>query len=99
MPVVDPGGFDALGLLPFQINPHFTDANPPGHNGETRSQRIEEYCILNPARPVLALPEGTSLRVRDDNVDLYGEGALLFTANREPDRLAPGQLDAFWRIP
>ena len=98
MPVVDPGGFDALGLLPFQVNPHYTDANPPGHNGETRSQRIEEYCVLNPTRPVLAMPEGTSLRVREDRIDLYGEGALLFTANREPRVLAPGQLDAFWRI-
>ena len=39
MPIVDPGGFDALGLLAFQINPHFTNAMPPGHPGETREQR------------------------------------------------------------
>jgi dipeptidase E len=96
MPVVDPGSLDALGLLPFQINPHFTDAHPPGHNGETRRQRIEEYCIVNPAKPVLALPEGTALRVRDDRIDLLGEGSLLFRASQEPETLAAGVLSRFW---
>ncbi len=40
MPIVDPQGFDALGLFPLQINPHFTNALPTGHQGETREQRI-----------------------------------------------------------
>ncbi|WP_262191823.1 Type 1 glutamine amidotransferase-like domain-containing protein, partial [Escherichia coli] len=40
MPIVDPNGFDALDLFPLQINPHFTNALPEGHKGETREQRI-----------------------------------------------------------
>ena len=40
MPIVDPQGFDALNLFPLQINPHFTNALPEGHKGETREQRI-----------------------------------------------------------
>lgn len=40
MPIVDPGGFDALGLVPLQINAHCTNALPPGHRGETRNQRL-----------------------------------------------------------
>lgn len=96
MPVVDPGGLDALGLLPFQVNPHYTDAHPPGHSGETRRQRIAEYCILNPTKPVLGLPEGTSLRVKDDEIELIGDGTLLFRAGDEPQPLAPGRLQPFW---
>lgn len=38
MPIVDPGGLDALGLVPFQINPHYTNASLPGHHGETRDR-------------------------------------------------------------
>ena len=56
MPVIDPQGFDALGLVPFQINPHFTDVVPPGHYGETRSERLAEFTALDPSIPVLALP-------------------------------------------
>jgi dipeptidase E len=96
MPVVDPGGFDALGLLPFQINPHYTDAHPPGHSGETRRQRIAEFCALHPTKPVLGLPEGTSLRVKDEDIELFGEGALLFRASDEPRPLPPGKLQQFW---
>ncbi len=42
MPVIDPGGFDALDLVPFQLNPHYTNALPAGVRGETRNQRIAE---------------------------------------------------------
>jgi dipeptidase E len=58
MPIVDPGGFDALGFIGFQINPHYTNALPPGHQGETRNDRIAEYLAANPSSHVLALPEG-----------------------------------------
>jgi hypothetical protein len=46
MPIVDPQGFDALGLFPLQINPHFTNALPEGHQGETREQRIRELLVV-----------------------------------------------------
>ncbi|MCG2600543.1 MAG: dipeptidase PepE, partial [Achromobacter sp.] len=72
MPITDPEGFDALGLLSFQINPHYTNAHPPGHRGETRAQRLAEFCTLNPTMPVLGLPEGAALRVRDAAITLVG---------------------------
>lgn len=96
MPIVDPGGLGALGLLPFQVNPHYTDAHPPGHHGETRRDRINEYCTVNQTMPVLGLPEGTSLRMRGDAIELFGEGALLFRFGVEPALLVPGPLEDFW---
>src|ERR671939_481655 len=47
MPIIEPPSFAALGLVPFQINPHYTDAHPVGHKGETRDERIEEFTLLN----------------------------------------------------
>ena len=48
MPIIQPESFRAIGLIPFQINPHYLDAHPEGHAGETREQRIAEYIVLNP---------------------------------------------------
>jgi dipeptidase E len=96
MPIVDPGGHGALELLPFQINPHYTNAHPPGHHGETRNDRIAEFCTVNPTRPVLALPEGTSLRMKGDAIELFGDGTLLFRSGAEPAPVEPGQLAPFW---
>ncbi len=94
MPITDPGGFDALGLLPFQINPHYTNAHPPGHRGETRAQRLAEFCTLNPQMPVLGLPEGSALRVRDGQVDLIGpHDAPLFIGREEPRVFRPGRVE------
>lgn len=79
MPIVEPPRLAALGLLPFQINAHFTDAHPPGHQGETRAQRIAEFLVLNPGQQVLGLREGSALRVRDRVMELIGSaGARLF---------------------
>lgn len=94
MPIVDPGSFEALGLVPFQINPHYTNAHPPGHRGETRMQRLAEFCAASPAMPVLGLPEGTGLRVRDDGMELVGpHDATLFLGPREPVVLRPGKVE------
>lgn len=85
MPIVDPGGFDALGLVSFQLNPHYTNALPAGHQGETRDQRIAEYLVANPAQRVLGLPEGDWLRVADSQINLYGPWpAQWFRAGQEP---------------
>ncbi len=94
MPITDPEGFDALGLLSFQINPHYTNAHPPGHRGETRAQRLAEFCTLNPTMPVLGLPEGAALRVRDAAIALVGpHDATLFLGGNEPRVFQPGVLE------
>ena len=59
MPVAEPSSFRAFNLIPFQINPHYLDANPAGHAGETREQRIEEFIEVNPGIWVAGLREGT----------------------------------------
>ncbi|AHV91419.1 dipeptidase PepE [Bordetella holmesii] len=93
MPIVDPGGFEALDLVPFQINPHYTTAHPPGHLGETRDQRIAEFCAIHPQRKVVALPEGSALRLDARGLALLGtHPALLFHGAVAAQALAPGKL-------
>jgi dipeptidase E len=72
MPVTEPDSFTAFNLVPFQINPHFTDSNPPGFAGETREQRIEEFIEENPGVFVAGLREGTMLHLEDGNLRLHG---------------------------
>ncbi len=74
MPIVQPESFRAIGAVPFQINPHYLDANPEGHAGETREQRILEYIKANPRRWVVGLREGCMLE--------YTDGALRLIGNR-----------------
>lgn len=84
MPIVDPRGFDALGFVPYQINPHFTNAMPPGHQGETREQRLTEFVTANPAVPVLGLPEGDWLTVVDDRHTLHGPKDAVWIRHGQP---------------
>jgi dipeptidase E len=72
MPVVEPDSFGAFSLIPFQINPHYLDANPAGHAGETREQRIEEFIEANPGIFVAGLREGTMLLLEDEKLTLSG---------------------------
>lgn len=93
MPIVDPGGLQALDLVPFQLNCHYTDAMPPGHQGETRRQRLAEFHVLSPNVDVIGLPEGDWLTVQDDAVSLHGPfDAWLFRAGRDAAALSPGRL-------
>jgi len=73
MPILLPPSFDAMRLIPFQINPHYTHGNPPGHNGETREDRIKEFLQLNQQSTVVGLREGTMLEVDDDDIHLIGD--------------------------
>lgn len=90
MPIVDPLGFDTINLVPFQINPHYTDFHPEGHGGETRDDRIHEYCIENKKTTVLGLREGSILLVEGANVKLLGEkNAKIFRMGEEDKELSP----------
>jgi dipeptidase E len=85
MPVTEPGSFSAFGLVPFQINPHYLDANPAGHAGETREQRITEYIEMNPGIYVVGLREGTMLEAGSGKLKLTGPGkARLFIKGAIP---------------
>jgi len=89
MPIVDPLGFDTLKLVPFQINPHYTDANPAGHAGETREQRIEEFIEINPGINVVGLREGTMLAIENGKMRLIGDlTARIFKKGHQPKELS-----------
>ncbi|MFA8450093.1 MAG: dipeptidase PepE [Bacteroidales bacterium] len=72
MPIIEPASFDGLNLVPFQINPHYLDANPEGHGGETREQRIEEFLMVNREMTVVGLREACLLEVDGDDLQLKG---------------------------
>jgi dipeptidase E len=93
MPIVDPRGMDALGLVPFQINAHYNNALPAGHQGETRNQRLAEYLVVNAGARVLGLPEGNWLEVRGERQILGGPHPhVLFVAGEEPQPARSGPL-------
>jgi dipeptidase E len=90
MPICEPLGLDALGLIPFQINPHYLHGNPPGFHGETREERIREYLALHPGVWVVGLREGTMFRVESGSVRLLGDQPCrVFRAGEEARELDP----------
>jgi len=91
MPVVQPSSFRAFNLIPFQINPHYLDANPAGHAGETREQRIEEFIEVNKGLWVAGLREGTMLIIEGADIRLSGpRKARIFRKDHEPLELGEG---------
>ncbi len=91
MPVIDPRGFDALGLVPFQINPHYTEKKIKGHGGESRDDRIGEFTKVNPKVAVLGLREGSLVKVEGARAKLLlGAGARLFRHGRKARDLRAG---------
>jgi len=91
MPIVQPRDFVAMGLVRFQINPHYLDPDPGlRHSGETREQRLVEYLEENDV-PVLALREDAWVRREGAVLVLEGErGARLFRRGFDPWEIAPG---------
>lgn len=76
MPIIEPESFNCLNVIPFQINPHYLDANPEGHGGETREQRIEEFLTVNPDVYVAGLREACLLRVEGNTIKHIGSRNL-----------------------
>jgi dipeptidase E len=91
MPIVQPVSFEALGLVPFQINPHYLDPDPGStHMGETREQRIKEFHEENET-PVVGIREGAWIRMEGDHATLGGtRGARIFRRGLEPEERGTG---------
>jgi dipeptidase E len=90
MPIVEPPSLSALALFPWQINPHYLDADPNStHMGETREERLLQYLEENET-PVLGLREGSMVRVANGEAWLLGsKAARLFQRRTKPVELAP----------
>jgi dipeptidase E len=100
MPIVEPPSFNALGLVWFQINPHYIDADTNStHMGETREERLLQF-LEEDSTPVAALREGAMLRMEDGITLLKGSsGARIFRRGLEPVETLPGdQLDALLQL-
>ncbi len=90
MPVTEVPTLRAMGLVPFQINPHYTEETLAGQGGESRDQRIAEYLELNPKAVVAGLREGTLLNVDGDRLTVEGRGMRVFRHGKEPKDIAGG---------
>ncbi|MBN2662873.1 MAG: dipeptidase PepE [Bacteroidales bacterium] len=89
MPIVEPKSFNVLNLVKFQINPHYLDAHPDGHAGETREMRLEEYLEMNTDIFVVGLREGTMLQINDNKIQLIGKrNARIFKHDKTPIELS-----------
>jgi dipeptidase E len=91
MPIVQPPSFDALGLVPFQISPHFLDPDPNStHMGETQEERIFQFLEENDT-PVAGLREGALVQAENGSFILKGSsGARIFRKGQEPVEVKPG---------
>ena len=92
MPIVQPPSFDALGLVAFQISPHYLDPDPNStHMGETQEERINQFLEENDA-PVAGIREGAILRVEGNSIVLKGRsGARIFRKGHEPVETMPDE--------
>jgi dipeptidase E len=96
MPIVEPPSLGATRLVPFQINPHYLDAHPEGHGGETREEQILEFIAANPGVHVVGLREGSILRLEAGRLALLGgKTARIFLKGKEPREVEPGADLAF----
>lgn len=92
MPITEPDNFSAFNLVRFQINPHYIDANPEGHAGETREERILEFLEMDPYSYVVGLREGTMIILENVKLTLIGsKPARIFKKGVPPKEVKPGE--------
>lgn len=93
MPIVYPPSFDTMGVVPFNINPHYLDPNPNlKHNGETRETRIQEFLTQNDVK-VIGLREGNWIRRIGDKITVEGsEMTRVFEKNKDTIEITPGSV-------
>ena len=92
MPIISPKNLKGLNLVPFQINPHFTEKLPAGHGGESRRDRIKEFITINKDVTVIGLREGTAILVNENTYQLIGsKPAKLFKYGLEIQEIIPGK--------
>lgn len=84
MPIIQPASFEGLSLVPFQINPHYTDGRIPNHNGESREERIREFLEVAPEFIVVGLKEGSMLQIEGEKVKLLGNKTLKVFRKDQP---------------
>lgn len=89
MPIIEPPSFDALKIVPFQLNPHYSNYRTPGHNGETRAQRLLEFTKVEPLTPVIGIAEGSALWRRDNTLVLLGENPAYLFCGEQQEMLIP----------
>ncbi len=92
MPIVQPHSFNALNLIPFQINPHFTQGVIEGHGGESRLTRLQEYLIANKKSTVACLPESSFIRIGNGEVYYEGESELIALRSDNEVKYSTGSL-------
>jgi len=92
MPIAEPPSLKALHLVPFQINPHYTEATIPGHGGESRDQRIAEFLAVNPRMQVVGLREGSLLHVSGGRMTLHGRDMQVFRLGTPVTTVAAGSV-------
>lgn len=96
MPIIEPPSFEALDFVSFQINPHYLDAHPDRHMGETREERLLEFCRVNPEVPVVGIREGSAILVQDKETQLLGtKSARIFRGADDPVEIEAGSMLQF----
>jgi dipeptidase E len=94
MPVIEPQSFKALGIFPFQINPHYINLETEGFNGETRDQRLEEYLQMNAGITIVGLPEGTALQQEGGSLKFMGDKpGILFRKDQTAPSVSRSAID------
>ncbi len=84
MPVAEPPSFETLNLVPFYINAHYTDAEIPNFNGETREERLREFLVLHPDKVVVGLREGSILLIENQQIQLMGPKTIKIFRHQAP---------------